>query len=130
MIKPLYAPQHPEASKLEEAIDAIKRLGKPKIRATLSADGAYYAIEGTHRIAAANDLQVEIDVVETSRDDLIKDHGFVDLPDVCTAGEIVDYLYAKPVIAYPFKRLNLFPWRITTIGIADFRFYARAIAKT
>lgn len=82
-----YDKAHLEAVKAEMAV-----LGAPAIKAVwMECWGVWAALEGCHRIRAAADLglTVEIDAVEYSEDVTSEDLG-LDLQDVLTVAEIAD----------------------------------------
>lgn len=83
-----------EADKLEAVKTEMQARGECTIRAYWDGE-AYHAIEGSHRLAAAEALEIEIEIEEVDADDVITDHDLYDLPNETTVADIIDYLGGK-----------------------------------
>jgi hypothetical protein len=97
----IYAPHQPYTEHLEMVKAQMQTLGSPAIRAFWSGD-AWYAIEGSHRLAAAHELGLEPEIIEVEYDTVISDHDFPDLDDTCAVADIIEYLYDRPDTCYQF----------------------------
>jgi len=71
--------------------DEMIKLGPPRIRAYYDGE-IYRAIEGTHRLWAADYLGYFPEIIEVSLHEIIADHDFPDLPERCTVHDIIDYI--------------------------------------
>lgn len=76
--------------RLDAVIAEMKVLGTPEIRACWQGD-AWYAIEGSNRVAAAEALDLDVIIIEVDEDDEISDHDIDDLSPLCTVREIMEY---------------------------------------
>jgi hypothetical protein len=100
MTATVYAINEPIADHLEDVIAQMEKLGAPTLRMVNCGD-FWAAIEGSHRLAAAERLGFSVNVVEVGYDDEISDHDLEDVPPCCTAGEILDYMFrGTPAAAY------------------------------
>jgi outer membrane protein assembly factor BamE (lipoprotein component of BamABCDE complex) len=97
----VYAPHNPNQEQLAEVKSQMQTLGAPVIRAWYSGD-AWYAIEGSHRLAAAYDLGLTPNMIEIDYDAEITGHDFCDIDDTCTVADIINYLYDRPESCYQF----------------------------
>jgi hypothetical protein len=97
----IYAPHGPNPEQLIRVKAQMQTLGAPAIRAYYSGD-AWYAIEGSHRLAAAHELGLEPEIIEVEYDAVISDHDFPDLDDTCAVADIIEYLYDRPDTCYQF----------------------------
>lgn len=86
----LYAPHAPNRKRLTEVVSDMARLGPPTIRAVRDGN-VYFAIEGSHRIAAAHRLGMTPIIKEIAMTDRVR-HDFDDIGDRNTVAEIVAYL--------------------------------------
>ena len=86
----LYAPHAPIRKRLAEVVREMIRLGPPTLRAVRDSD-VYFAIESSHRIAAAHRLGMTPIIKEVSMADRVR-HDFEDIGDRNTVAEIVAYL--------------------------------------
>jgi len=89
----IFAPNHVD-KKSEHYVSVKKEMlkrGPPQIRAMYNGCDAWLAIEGSHRIAAAEELGLNIIILEVKPDEVISDHDFEDLSDEVKACEIWDY---------------------------------------
>jgi hypothetical protein len=89
-VSTLYAPHAPNRKRLAAVVDEMVRLGPPTIRAVRDGD-VYFAIEGSHRIAAADRLGMTPIIEEVAMTDRVR-HDFDDIGDRNTVAEIVSYL--------------------------------------
>lgn len=85
----IYTPNAP--TKLEAVSAEMEVLGSPSIRAWWSGE-AWYAIEGSNRVAAAHSLGLTVDIIEVFGDDSITDHDIQDLPDSTTVSDILQFI--------------------------------------
>ena len=90
MTATIYTPNAAYAGHLEEVIALMETMGSPTIRAKWAGD-CYYAIEGSHRVAAAAKLGIPVIIVEVDNDDEISNHDFSDLQNVATVRDIMEY---------------------------------------
>ena len=90
MSQTIYTINAPSADHLAEVMAEMETLGSPKIRAVFCGDH-YKAIEGSHRVAAAHKLGIEVEIIEMEMSDVITDHDIDDLESSCTVEEIIDY---------------------------------------
>jgi hypothetical protein len=97
----IYAPHQPIDEHLRLVMSQMQTLGAPQIRAWYSGD-AWYAIEGSHRLAAAHELGLEPEIIEVEYDAEISDHDFEDLETPCTVADVIEYLYSRPDTCYQF----------------------------
>lgn len=99
--KTVYLPHEIDAEKLNGVVAAMRNLGAPTIRVVDCGD-YYQAIEGTHRLAAAEQLGItpELDVI--AADAIVDHHDIYDLPKMTTAAEIVEYLSGPPRVSIQF----------------------------
>lgn len=86
----IYVPHKPTA-RLAEVMEQMQQMGSPVIRALWIGD-AWLAIEGSHRVAAAQELGVPVEIIELDPDDVINDHDLEDCPESATAQELADYI--------------------------------------
>lgn len=105
-LETIHAPHDPLASVQKE----MEVLGVPTIRAVYQeypdadTDNCWWvAIEGSHRIAAANELDIPIRIVEVASDEVVS-HDFQDVETPCTAREIVEYLESYSCTMYSSPR--------------------------
>jgi len=90
----IVAPHNTDAKKLEEVKSEMINSESPKIKAYYDGE-KYIALEGSHRIAAAVDLQIKINIIDVSIDDDI-DHDFEDVYSNKVA-DILDYLSCEGI---------------------------------
>lgn len=87
------APHKPDKTRLAEVMQEMERLGAPTIRAYWDdAQGAYRALEGSHRLAAAKKLGIEPKLVEMNARQWMGPHDFPDIKDKASVDRILDYL--------------------------------------
>ena len=77
-------PSHFEAVKKQ-----MIELGTPTIRAVWCGDH-YKAVEGSHRLFAAQELGMDVEIIEVEENDIIA-HDIDDLPKLATAADILNY---------------------------------------
>jgi len=86
-----------EDEHLEEVKTEMAELGSPKIHAVNAPQwGAWVALEGSHRITAASELGIEIEIIEVeySEDVYLSDFGADDEDDYSVA-EIFDSAWER-----------------------------------
>ena len=112
----IYAPH--EVQKNSDHYKAVeeymKKNGAPVIRIVDGYD-CYKAIEGSHRLAIANDLKItpSIEIIDESQflDEIEHDFEIGDILnrveesdlEYLTVGDIIEYLYSIPTIGYEFS---------------------------
>jgi hypothetical protein len=103
----IYAIHAPDAEKLAAVIGEMRALGAPKIRVVDCGDH-YMALEGSHRLAAACELDLTPELVVYEQDDVI-DISNEDWYDAANwggtsyaAGEVAGELYSTQARAYSF----------------------------
>lgn len=84
----VYALNSTDPAKLAEVVEKMKSLGPPAIRAAWEGDH-WKAIEGSHRIAAAQQLGYPVKIQEVNYNDIISDHDLYDLSDPTTVEDIL-----------------------------------------
>lgn len=95
----VFVPNIPNKSWLNVIKKEIQKLGTPKIRAYWDEqEYAYFCLEGSHRIAACYDLDIESEYIHMDKNDLLYDHDLVDregesLPDPVRVEEVLKTLY-------------------------------------
>lgn len=90
MTRILIAPNKTNAKHLAEVVAEMQVLGTPTIRAYWDGE-KYWAVEGSHRIAAANQLGLTPIIVEVDEDDIIDDSDIEDAASN-SVRDILDYL--------------------------------------
>lgn len=66
-------------------------LGSPTIRVCGDSDGSLDAIEGSHRLAAASELDVPVKLKRVRLGDVVH-HDFADLVNPCPVEWVLEYL--------------------------------------
>ncbi len=84
----VYALNSTEPEKLAKVIEQMKELGSPTVRAVWEGDH-WKAIEGSHRIAAAEKLGLPVKIQEVSPEDVITGHDLYDLADPTTVEDML-----------------------------------------
>ena len=87
----VYVPNATNRDHLEEVKAQMETIGAPSIRVFCTGE-AYIAIEGSHRVAAAHELNIIPDFIVVEESDVISDHDLQCLSDVVTVAEILEYL--------------------------------------
>jgi len=75
----IIAPHSPEKTKLAKVTAEMEKLGRPKIRVVFSHNDygpIYRAIEGSHRLAAAAELELTPELIVLNEEDEITEHDF------------------------------------------------------
>lgn len=103
----IYVPRKAEDNpeKLKAVMSEMKRLGPPKIRA-LWAEDCWIAIEGSHRVAAAQKLGLPVTILEMDADDEISNHDLEGLPRHATVFEMADYVGETGFAAYIVETID------------------------
>lgn len=102
----VYAPNKTDADKLSEVKSQMSVLGSPQIRAYWTGD-AWQAIEGSHRIAAAVELGLPVEIVEVGHDDVIPagEHDYDGGYDEMTVAQLIEAYYSWPEAVYEVEVL-------------------------
>lgn len=82
-------PHAPDPDHLEDVRERMAELGPPRIHAYYDTE-IYWALEGSHRVAAAHDLGLRPELVLMDPEDEIE-HDFEDVPGR-TVADLLDYL--------------------------------------
>jgi len=91
-----------EENKVLEVMKEMEKLGEPTIRAIETCHGLI-AIEGCHRLEAADRLGMDVEILVIEEDYEIKDHGFQDFEGkIMTGAEIIDYIGVPTGKTYDF----------------------------
>lgn len=80
-----------EEKHLEIVIERMKEIGEPTIRAWWDGE-KFWAIEGSHRLHAAERLGYIVEIEEVDLEDTISNHDLDDLPRTATVEDIVSYM--------------------------------------
>lgn len=105
----VYAIHAPDAAKLDVVKAEMLTLGPPTIRVVDCGD-YYMALEGSHRLAAAADLDITPDFVVFAQDDMIDvtAHDWYEVANwggtEYPAGEVAGELYSTQARGYEFAR--------------------------
>lgn len=102
----VYAPNKTDADKLAAVKSEMGRLGSPKIRAYWTGD-AWQAIEGSHRIAAACELGLPVEIVEVGHEDMIPagEHDYDGGYDEMTVAQLIEAYYSCPEAVYEVEAI-------------------------
>lgn len=102
----VYAPHKADPKHLARVMDQMRTLGAPEIRAYFNGE-VWYAVEGSHRLAAARELGLTPNMVELELDSHIQ-HDIEDARDEdgdlsdCVK-DIINCLYdSPPYVTYIF----------------------------
>lgn len=107
----IHAPNFPLHDHLAVVRKEMEILGVPSIRAvwlpcgdwTPDEKGSWIAIEGSHRIAAAEELDMPIRIVPVEPSEIVY-HDIQDVESPCTAGEIVEHLISYYIVTSYYVR--------------------------
>jgi hypothetical protein len=76
----VYTPNKPSQEHLNEVIELMKGMGSPTIRC-VNYDSALIALEGSHRLEAARQLGIDVNVEIMDEDEMMEhDHEGLDSP--------------------------------------------------
>lgn len=90
-------PNAPNRLHLSRVREEMQRRRRPTIRVYWCVEHELaYALEGSHRLAAAASLGVAPKLKRMSLDDRMR-HDFSDLKNPCTVREVVRYLWSDPI---------------------------------
>ena len=82
---------HYDANHLADVIAEMETMGAPVLRATWSEGyGCWFALEGCHRLRAAQALGLMPLIVEVDAESEVSDDAGYDLQDGSTAGALID----------------------------------------
>lgn len=98
----IYGINNVDEKKMEEIIEIMEIAGPPKIRVVESTYG-YQAIEGSHRLEAAERLGIEPEFIILDQDEIINNHDLFDLPKTIEAWEVVEYVGMPATKPYNFE---------------------------
>lgn len=80
-----------EEKHLERVIERMKEVGEPTIRAWWDGE-KFLAIEGSHRLHAAERLGYLVEIEDVDLEDTIDNHDLDDLPKSTTVEVIINYM--------------------------------------
>lgn len=104
----IYAIHAPQPAHLEAVKAEMQRLGAPRIEVVDCGDH-YFALEGSHRLAAAAALGLSPELVVREQDEMIEITGYDWFEPmnwaetVYPAGEVAGELYSPRAVAYSFE---------------------------
>ena len=95
---------HYDADHLSEVVEEMKTLGAPTIRAAWNPSGCWAALEGCHRLRAAEILGLVPTIIPIDYDEetTTEDVGFTDdeLPDVLEIASVVEKSIHRSMIEF------------------------------
>lgn len=101
----IIAINQPDSAHLAEVITEMAELGTPTIKAVwMEVYNHWVALEGSHRLAAAQalGLEPEIEEVEYDEEVTLADLGCDDSGDGCTVADICDSAWERSNLVYVF----------------------------